>query len=295
MTARDVLVLHRLEFPFPVNYLCYAVWGACYAVSDARQMVQAPVLLAIMANLVLLVAGLSLNVAVDIPTDERNRDKSYLAGAALRFGRERLIGWSTAEMSVGLALAASISWWTGRPLPVLAAAGIIALHLSYNLEPVRLKRRGHSGPVAIGLSAVAGPFLLSYGTVRADFAAAVGPIFVGLGVLATGRTLWWSVPDVAGDTATGMITPTVRFGAAHALTGSYVIIVTGLGLLGWGLWLRGGLVPALLAVAASGAFLLGELAVPRHGVRSSVRMRKHSMGSVAIGNVLVALIPLVAR
>jgi 4-hydroxybenzoate polyprenyltransferase len=102
-TWRDIAVLHRLEFPLPVSYLCQASWGACFAAGGAKGLLHASVPAAITANLLLIVSGLALNNAVDIPTDEQNRDKNYLASTATRFGRVRALRWAATEMAAGLA------------------------------------------------------------------------------------------------------------------------------------------------------------------------------------------------
>jgi 4-hydroxybenzoate polyprenyltransferase len=114
------------------------------------------------------------------------------------------------------------------------------MQLLYNLEPVRLKRRGFAGAGVFGLSMATLPCLLSYSAVRSGFEPAVWPTFASLGVMAIGRTAWWSVPDRIADVATGMAPPTVRYGAARALVLSCVVMGAGLGLLGWGLWWRYG-------------------------------------------------------
>ncbi|MGH3624776.1 MAG: UbiA family prenyltransferase [Sciscionella sp.] len=295
---RDLIVLHRLEYPFPITYLCDAVWGACYAVSGVWHLLDAPVLLAITANLILIVAALSLNTAVDIRTDEQDHGRSYVASAALRFGRHRAIGWAATEMTCALALISLVSVWLGRWLAGVAGALIIVLHLLYNLEPTRLKRRGLANPVTLGVSFGFLPCLVSYSAVRPDFDVSVGPIFVGLGILATGRGLWWSVPDLPADAVTGMRTPAVRYGAVRTLALSCLITVVGLGLLGWGLWWHNGFGWALLGVAVSAAPLGSQLALLRRTANGTVprsaAVRRRSMTLVMIANVLLALLPLAA-
>src|SRR5439155_24810650 len=66
---RDIVRIHRLEFPFPVNYACQAVWGACFAVAAPSGLLAGPVLLTLLASLILLVAQNPLNAAGDLVAD----------------------------------------------------------------------------------------------------------------------------------------------------------------------------------------------------------------------------------
>jgi 4-hydroxybenzoate polyprenyltransferase len=95
---RDVVRIHRLEYPFPVNYLCHAVLGACYAANDVQQLFTAPVLLSIIANLLSIVGGNPLNAAVDVSTDAHTQGKRDIADAALRVGRNHAMSWTATEM-----------------------------------------------------------------------------------------------------------------------------------------------------------------------------------------------------
>ncbi len=249
---RDVVRIHRLEYPFPVNYLCHTVLGACYAASDVQQLFTAPVLLSIIANLLSIVGRNPLNAAVDVSTDAHTEGKRDIAHAALRLGRNHAMSWTATEMTFALAAATAAALWLDRALIAVGVALTIALCLLYNLEPVRLKRRGFANPLTIGLTTGLLPSLVSYSAVRPDLTASVWLIFIGLGTLITGRALWWTVPDQVGDKAAGMMTPAVRYGAFQAIVIACVVTVAGLGLLGWGLWWRHGPLWALLGVAVRG-------------------------------------------
>ncbi len=296
---RDVVRIHRLEYPFPVHYLCHAVLGACYAASDVQQLFTAPVLLAILANLLSIVGGNPLNAAVDISTNAHTQGKRDIAHATLRLGRNHAMSWAATEMTFALALAIATSLWLDRALIAVGVALTIALCLLYNLEPVRLKRRGLANPITIGLTMGPLPSLVSYGAVRPDLTVSVWLIFIGFGVLIAGRALWWTVPDQIGDKATGMTTPAVQYGAFQAIVIACAVTVTGLGLLGWGLWWRYGPLWALLGVAVSGAFLLSKLALLRrlsnYTLPNPTRMRRRDLSSVMIADMLLVLLPLAAR
>ena len=296
---RDVVRIHRLEYPFPVHYMCHAVLGACYAASDVQQLFTAPVLLSIIENLLSIVGGNPLNAAVDILTDARTQGKRDIAQAALRLGRHHAMSWTATEMTLALAAATVTSLWLDRPLIAVGVALTIALCLLYNLEPARLKRRGLANPITIGLTMGPLPSLVSYSAVRPDLPVSVCMIFIGLGALITGRAIWWTVPDRMGDKATGMITPTIQYGAFQAIVIACVLTVAGLSLLGWGLWWRYGPLWTLLAVATSGPFLLSALALLRHlsddTLPDPTQMRRRQLSSVMIADIVLVLLPLVAQ
>jgi 4-hydroxybenzoate polyprenyltransferase len=295
---RDVVRIHRLEYPFPVHYMCHAVLGACYAVSDVQQLFTAPVLLSIIENFLSIVGGNPLNASVDILTDARTQGKRDIAHAVLRLGRHHAMSWSATEMTLALAAATVTSLWLDRALIAVGVALTIAFCLLYNFEPVRLKRRGFANPITIGLTMGPLPSLVSYSAVRPDLPVSVCMIFIGLGALITGRALWWTIPDQVGDKATGMITPAIQYGAFQAVVIACVLTVAGLSLLGWGLWWRYGPLWTLLGVATSGPFLLSALALLRHlsddTLPDPTQMRRRQLSSVMIADIVLVLLPLVA-
>jgi len=296
---RDLARVHRLEYPLPVHYVCYAFWGACYAVGTVRQLLDVPVVLAVVANLPLPVAMNMLNGAVDVRTDERTPNKRAAAASILRLGVRRAVWWALAEMAFSLVLAAVVSLWTGHWLVVTAVAMIVVLHVLYNVEPVRLKRRGFANPVTLGVSFGFLPCVVSCAAVRADIPLSLWLIFAGLGVSVGARALWWMVPDRAADAATGMTTLAVRHGAYRTLLLSCLIAVAGPVLLGVGLWSRYGVIWAIVGVAAGSVFVVGQLAVlPGTSDRtlpSSARMRRRNMTPMMAANVFLAVLPLIAR
>jgi 4-hydroxybenzoate polyprenyltransferase len=289
-----VVAVHRLEFPFPVNYVCYASWGACFAAGDAARLLDPAVLAAVAANLLLLPAGLALNTAADVRTDERHRERWYLARAARRFGTGRLVRWAVAELAVAVSFAALAAGWAGRPLVVATAVVIIVLQVLYNVEPVRLKRRGLTGVVAFCAATLLLPFLLSHWAIRPDIGVPSWLVGVGVWVLSIGRMTAWSVPDRAADSATGIRTPSVRHGHTGALARSVAIMIVGLVVAGCGLWWRFGPVWALPLVALQGAFPFGAVVQLRRGLASSWRIGRGAMIPAMIGMVALTVTPLVA-
>jgi 4-hydroxybenzoate polyprenyltransferase len=196
-------------------------------------------------------------------------------------------------MAFALGLAGLAAEWSGHPLVLAEVALIIGLQLLYNLEPVRLKRRGLVGVTAFCLAVGVLPFLVSYHSVRPGLDAPIGAILAGQGLLAVGRMTLWSVPDRAADAGTGMRTPPVRYGAGPTLVLSCALMVAGLAATGWGVWWDFGAGWAIPAVAPHAVFLGG--AVRSAGYGDSGRMRRRDMPLVTIGELILAAIPLLAR
>lgn len=295
---RSLVVLHRLEHPLPIMYLCYASWGACYAAGDVRGLLHLPVLLAIPANLLLLIGGLALNNAVDIPTDRRHQEKSYISAAVLRIGGRRALLLALAETITGLTMSIVVSTITGRWVVTASALMITLLHALYNLRPARLKGRGLLGSVAFGLAVVTAPSLLSHTAVSQSVPGWVLAVFAGASILAVGRTVWWSAPDRAADLGSGDATPAVRYGVTHTLALSCVLLLAGLVLLGAGLWAHFGIVVAAAGTLAHGVFT-GAAALQlwrttRGLAPSASGMRRRALPLVLAGELTITLIPLVA-
>jgi 4-hydroxybenzoate polyprenyltransferase len=198
------------------------------------------------------------------------------------------------EALAGLACATVLAVLTGRwVVPVLAVAAV-ALHVLYNVEPLRLKRRGFAGSAVFGLGLVGMPFLLANFAVAPAVAAPVWPVFAGVTVLAIGRTAWWSVPDRAVDTATGVGTPAVRHGARRALWLACLIMLGGLLLVAMGLCGSLGAAWVVPGVAAHTAFLAVTVALLSRNRLPGGALRRHGTALVVTGEVGLAVLPLVA-
>jgi 4-hydroxybenzoate polyprenyltransferase len=297
-TLREVVRCHRLEHPFWLHYLCYAIWGACYAVTDARHLLDGTTVLVVVANLSAIVSGNPLNSAVDVQTDTSSSEKHHIAQAALRVGKRRLLGWAAAEMTCAVVLAAVVSLWSGKWIAVVGVALIIVLHLAYNVEPLRLKRRGYAGPVALGIQMGVLPYVVSYYVAAPDVGISMWWIAAGLGVLATGRALWWLVPDRVADRAAGISTPAVRHAAGGTSTIALGVTVGGMALLAHGLWAGYGFGFAVLGTAASGLFIIDQLAqmrrIARRDALSAMGMRRGGMSRIVFANLVLTAVPLLA-
>ena len=292
--ARDLYRVHRLEAPFPVAYVCHALWGACYAASSPGQLTRVPVVLALVANLIPLVAQNVLNAAMDIPVDARTPGKSGIARAAARLGRARLIGIASAEMALALILATAVAVHLGRPLVAAGVAAGILVEYLYNLEPVRLKKRGLANPVSLGAHFSALPFLSTANAVRPDLPGYLWPLLLGLWLLLIGRTLWWSIPDAAADRAAGLAPPAVRHGPTRALLMASGSTALALALLAWGLAWALNPVAALIGTAASAFFLVGRLRMTATALRTlhERHMRRHTLTFVIGADALLSVLPL---
>lgn len=294
--GRDLVLVHRLQFPLPLSYLGQAVWGACFAVWTPRQMLSWPVLTVILANALLIVGPLVLNVILDLDTDSESehREKSTIATAAKRFGRIPLVILSATEMAAGVLLAGGVSIVLGRPQLVATALGIVLAHVMYNVEPLRLKRHGMAGAIVFGLGATTCPALLTYLAVDPAVPAPIWLVFAGLGAMAIGRTAWWSLPDRAVDLAVRQDTPAVRYGFGGTIVRACLLMGAGLLLLAWGLWWLSGAAWCAAGIAAYTVFLADVLRTGRHPA-SAKRMLRRAMPVIALGDLLLAAIPLVSR
>jgi len=292
MTPGAALVrIHRVEYPLPIHYLSYAVWGACYASGPATL----PLIPVLLAALIHPVSMNALNASVDLRTDAKNPRKRDLAQAVLLLGPRRIGALALAEMALCLALCGWASILLGRALVVLTMAAIIACHLAYNLEPVHLKRRGFANPLTLGVSFGFLPCVLSHAAVTGDFPARVWPIYAGLGLSVAARALWWMVPDARADAAAGTVTVAVRYGARRMAVLSCGVALAVPVLLGWGLWWSYGPGWAAVGVTAASAWFLGQFAALRSmTARSYAGLRRSFMTPMAAANVVFALLPLAA-
>ncbi|TCP56903.1 4-hydroxybenzoate polyprenyltransferase [Tamaricihabitans halophyticus] len=292
------MVLHRLQYPLPIMYGCAAVWGAGFAAYHVEQVVTFAVLLACLGNIAGMLSGLALNVVLDVDTDRRHQEKSYLADAVERVGNRRAAAWivGMAAGSVVAAFGAAAdtgSWWL-----CLAAVGTLLLHIAYNVDPVRLKRRGLYGPLVFAVAMVGGPFLLSYGAVGTELTPAAIPFVLALIALNMGRTVWWSVPDHEADIRDAMATPVARHGPGRALGIACTILFAGVVLLFWALWWRFGVVLAVLGSTAEALLLIGMIRSTRRVMAGQSLRAEHqrlrTMPLVAAGSVFLAALPLLA-
>ncbi|MET8336837.1 UbiA family prenyltransferase [Streptosporangium canum] len=296
--GRALIRIHRLEYPFPAVYACHVLWGACFAATDPRQLFTVPVLVTLLANLLAVVSQNPLNAALDIRADTHTRGKDSIATATRRLSPAVAFRCAAIEKTLALALATAVSVGLGRPAVAIGVGLAIVLHLLYNLEPVRLKRRGFANPAYFALTFAFLPCVSTYSALRPDVPAPVWLVFAGLAVLLFGRSLWWSIPDLAGDAAAGDRPPAVRHGAYRSLLVACAATAGALVLAGWGLWWLYGPAWSLLGVAACAAFLVDKLGlltgISDDNLPDERTMRKRSLSMVLAADLLLVVIPLVA-
>jgi len=295
---------HRLEFPFSLAYLCHAVWGASWAVTQPRQLLAAPVLALVAANVSHQVGEVVLNAGLDVDSDARNPEKRVVAGAAQRLGRRTLLGLASAELAVPVLIAAGVSVALSRPSIVAWMAVIVALQVLYNVEPVHLKRRGMANPITLALTYPVLPALPVYLAVRPTVSPAMWLVLLGMLFAATARTLWWAIPDRVADLAANCSTPVVRLGFARSLLVAGLLSTVGTVLIGGALWWRYGAAWALLGMAAASLFPLTALRRFSRALAAStdrgsadghlqaVRLRRRDLPLALATDLAVAVIPL---
>jgi 4-hydroxybenzoate polyprenyltransferase len=290
--------VHRLEYPFSIAYLCAAIWGACWAVSQPRQLLSVPVLAIVVASYSHLVGQNVLNTPLDIDSDTGNPQKRVVATAALRLGRPTLIRLAVVELALPVLIAAAVAIWLSRPAILAWMALTVALQVLYNLEPVRLKRRGMANPITLALTYVALPGIPAYLAVRPALPPVMWLVLLGLLLAGTGRTLYWAVPDREADIARNDVTPVVRLGTVRALVLAIGLAVAGAVLVGAALWWRYGVAAGLVGVAAAGVFPFAKLrrlirAARGHTVQAT-RVRRRDLPLALLVDLAVAAIPLAA-
>ena len=290
--------VHRIEYPFPIVYACHGLWGAAYAVASPAQLFDPPVLIAVVAAIIPVISQNVLNAGQDIATDSHHPGKGSIAVAARRIGVTALTWWCCVELAIAVLLAGVVSVWVGRPLVVIATVVAVALHLMYNLEPVKLKRRGFFNPFYFLLTFGFLPCLISYVAAAPGLPGSLWLLCLGFGLMLAGRTLWWAVPDRNVDAAVGVRTPVVKLGVPRAWLAVCLMTAAGIAFLGWGVWLRLGPGWALVVVAATGLFLVNKVRklarVSNDRLPSERRMRTHTLTVVAVADTLVWLVPLIA-
>lgn len=255
--------LHRLEHPFGVHYVCAASWGACYATRF-----DLAVVVAVLANLVAIISGNPLNAFAEHPVTRAVRE----------VGARKVLALAVFEMVFALALAVAVSW------RVAAGVGLIlVLHLAYNLEPIRLERRGCAGPVTLAIATGLLPSITAYSSAGGRPDPAVWLLFSGTAALATARALWWAVPDRA-DARAGAVLHATR----HAMDAATQLTVGGLLMVGGGVWFRFGPFWAAAGVVACSAFLLAQnLPTARQRVR-------YGTSAAVASTIVLAVIPALA-
>jgi 4-hydroxybenzoate polyprenyltransferase len=176
---------------------------------------------------------------------------------------------------------------------------IVVLQVLYNLEPVRLKRRGMANPVTLALTYSVLPALPVYLAVRPDVTPWTWLVLLGMLFVVTGRTLWWAIPDRDADIEMSDSTPVVRLGVPRSLLLACLLSTVGVALIGLSLQWRYGPEWALFGMASAGVFpfiqlrRLGRIS-QRAALFRAARMRRRDLPLALAADLAVAVIPLTA-
>jgi 4-hydroxybenzoate polyprenyltransferase len=250
--------VHRLEL-LP-GYLLQASWAVVVAAAHIRDVVSVKALVAFAIVMLLRAASITLNSAVDVETDLANADKRFVGTAVNRLGRNTVLAFSAAEATLAVALSVGLGAWVHRPLLAGVALVWVAGQLMYNLEPFRIKRRGHLNPIWYGLTYGLPSVLLGFmATQSPETPRGAWLLLGGIALYVTGVTFWWTGSDAQADRDAGLATPSVRHGVLQTLWVGWVLIAITWCLIGWGLTIRYGLGWALFGIAGGLCFLVMTL------------------------------------
>lgn len=239
--------IHRIEF-----YAGYLItgWGSIIGAADEQALLRPATLCTFLLSAILRTAMHVLNSVVDVRTDPHDHAKTSISSAMGLLGRRTVLTIFWIEASLASLLAAGVAVLAHRPLVLVAALAFLTVLVLYNVEPVRLKRRGYANGIALGLS---------YGMLAAwlGFAAVESPatpgaswlLLSGIGIFMTALALWYSAPDAAADLAAGLATPVAHHGVTKILHVSSALLVLACVLLGWGFTTRYGPGWAFVGVA----------------------------------------------
>jgi 4-hydroxybenzoate polyprenyltransferase len=295
---RRLYWVHRMEFPFPIFYVCHAVWGACWASTSAQQLLTVPVIALFVANVCHMTGEVVFNAALDEDADTRNPQKREVADAARGLGRKVLVRLGLAELTLAMLISGAIAILQARPSICVWMAAIVVLQILYNLEPVRFKRRGLVNPLVLGLTYAALPAVPAYLVLQPAVSSSMVLAIAGMLLLASGRVLWWSIPDREADVGASDLTPVVRLGVRRSLVLACGLATIGTVLIGASLGWRYGPVWALTGVAAASAFVVvmfRQLSTAWDADHfNSTRMRRRHLPLALLADAAVALIPLAA-
>jgi 4-hydroxybenzoate polyprenyltransferase len=158
-----------------------------------------------------------------------------------------------------------------------------------------------ANPVTLALTYPVLPALPVYLAIRPAVSPAMWLVLLGMLFAATGRTLWWAIPDLAADIDANDSTPVVRLGFVRSLLVACLLSTVGTVLIGVALWWRYGAAWALLGMASASLFPLVALrrfsrasadrGSPDGHLRAA-RLRRRDLPLALATDLAVAVIPL---
>ncbi len=250
--AQALHSVHRLEIG-PL-YFFVLVWGMFVAADRVSDLWAVPSILAFLINGLSLFGGFVLNSYSDYPIDSRSPIKNFIAKGVDRLGKRTVLVIYVVEQIVTIGMAAVISLLLHNwAFVAVKSLGVLSGYL-YNAEPIRLKRHGVWNPIMMGIRFGFVPGLIAY------LAVHHGMIGLGAWILLAGMTLvsvsrgfWNSLSDVDEDTAEGIRTPAVAYGALVTMRTALAILVPSCVAVALGLYLLFGAWGAAGAAGLIGA------------------------------------------
>lgn len=216
--------VHRLEIG-PM-YFIVLVWGMFVAADRVSDLWTVASILAFLINGLSLFSGFVLNSYSDHPIDTRSPIKNFIAKGVDRIGRRAVLVLYTVEQIITIGMAVVISLllhnWAFVAVKLL---GVVSGFL-YNAEPIRLKRHGLWNPIMMGIRFGFVPGLIAYLAVHHGVIGVGAWILLGgMTLVSTSRGFWNSISDVDEDTAEGIRTPAVAYGALVTMRTAWWVLV----------------------------------------------------------------------
>jgi len=251
-----LLAVHRKEF-IP-TLLMLSIWGLTLNVRTHARLEL--VALAILINLLLLLSVQALNAAADSRADCNNPLKQQVAQGVAVIGQRAVWHIALLEMALGLLLSLILSLQIHSWLVFCGVAGFLVAALLYDLEPMRLKRRGLWGPTMLALYLGFSPGFIGCIVVFDSLLPfSTWLMLCGVTLAAYGRACWASIADTPEDRVAGLQTPSVHYGPHTTMRLAIGCLILATLLLLWGGSLLFGLPLALCCSAgtlASGLWML---------------------------------------
>jgi 4-hydroxybenzoate polyprenyltransferase len=172
-----------------------------------------------LTNMLLFLYIIVVNSIYDQPVDRRSphRAKRDLVRGVCLLGQSTTFAVLWVEAGALVVLASVLAWRLHQPLFVVVVLLDMLTYLLYNVEPVRLKRRGWWNPFCNALILGFFPPLLAAFAQPTTLSPPQWLLILGATLFACGGGCWSCVADREEDAEAGLLTPAVRYGPAFCL------------------------------------------------------------------------------